>query len=112
MVNTVFSDSTDFIQQTLTTADGKVITCWLRNESGNYRSDLLMNDSQGYLTGFMTNPTKKPSWMVPGVIFYSTVLGLQSVLTLEPSYNFSIVDLDDELGEKVRFSFVVSVEYE
>ncbi len=111
-MSTVFADETDFIQQVLKTADDKTIQCWLRAESGNYRNELIPNNSQGYLTGFMTNPPKKPDWMVPGTIFYGNVLGIYTVLTLEPSHNFGIVDLDDELGEKIRFSYSIDVEFD
>jgi hypothetical protein len=107
---TAFSTS-EFIYSDLSNIRDEYIRCWLRAENGKFTPDFLRNESQGFLTGFMINPTKKPIWLIPGCILTGDILGIPTTLTLEPSYRFSIEGLDDELGEKVRFSYVVNSEF-
>lgn len=106
-----FSDASDFVHTELTNIRGEYLKVWLKAENGKFTPDFLRNQSQGFLTGFMVEPLKKPSWLIPGCILTGEVLGILTTLTLEPSYNFPIVGLDDELGEKVRFSYVVNSEF-
>jgi hypothetical protein len=104
-------DSPEFIHSDLYNIRDEYIKCWLRPESGKFNPDFLRNESQGFLTGFMIEPQTKPSWLIPGCILTGTVLGVTLTLTLEPSFMFSIVELDLELGEKVRFSYVINSEF-
>lgn len=108
---TAFSDVTDFIQTKLSNIKGDSFKCWLRSESGKFTPESLRSTSDGFLTGFMVEPIVKPSWLIPGVIVTGLVLGVEATLSLEPSFNYAIVGLDEELGEKVRFSYVVNSEF-
>jgi hypothetical protein len=101
----------EFITTELTNIRGETIKCWIRAESGKFNPDFLRNESQGFLTGFMIEPTIKPSWLIPGCILTGEVLGLPTTLTLEPSYKSPIVEVDQELGEKIKFSYVINSEF-
>lgn len=109
-MTTVFADD-EFVSTDLTNRDGTVIRCWLRDSSSSVLLDLLRNDSNGTIKGFMVDPPNKPDWMVPGVILKGVVLGVECYLTLQPSFKFAIAGIDEELGEKVSFSFSTSTEF-
>lgn len=108
---TAFS-SDEFIKIELINGFGEKILVWLKNDTATFNSDFLTNNSTGFLSGFMVEPPKKPNWMIPGVILSGLVLGIPCTLTLEPSFTLPIAGVDEEIGEKVRFSFVVSTEYQ
>lgn len=108
---TAFSDDNDFVHTILSNAKGDSFKCWLRSESGKFTPESLRSTSDGFLTGFMVEPIVKPSWLIPGVIVTGVILGVTTALSMEPSFNYAIVGLDAELGEKIRFSFVINSEF-
>jgi hypothetical protein len=107
---TAFS-TPEFKQTTLTNVAGDSIICWLRFDSGKFEPDFLRNQSTGFMSGFMTEPKTKPEWLIPGCIMSGDVLGVKATLTLEPSFDSSIVEVDEELGEKIKFSYIVNSEF-
>lgn len=106
---TAFDDA-DFLRCELTNAKGTII-CTMRNESGRYQPDLIRQNSSGDITGRMIDPPKRPDWLIPGTILYGIVQGYKLSLTLEPIIPSRIAGLTDELGEKLRFSYVVVAEF-
>lgn len=108
---TIFADDT-FIKSSLTTADKKnSVICTLRDGQGSINLDFLRQDSKGTLVGRMVEPAIKPDWLVPGTILYGEVGGLKVVLTLEPGVRSRIAGMSQELGDKLKFSYVTITEF-
>ena len=108
---TIFNDDL-FIKSELITLDGKRIICTLRdNLSGRYLSELTNSDSKGFCVGRMIDPFVLPGWMIPGTIFKSDIQGLKVTLTLQPSIQSRISELQSILGDKVRFSYMIVSEF-
>jgi hypothetical protein len=101
----------DFIQTELANLKGDKFICWLRPQSGRYTPDLIRASSNGGFTGYMIEPTVKPDWLIPGVIVFGTVLGSPVSLTLQPSFKSAIKEIDEELGERLDFTFEMSTEF-
>jgi hypothetical protein len=108
-MSTVFSDDI-FQKSLLRTIDGKEIICTLRSDNGSFLQSLIRNDSKGVVIGRMIEPITIPSWMVPGTVFSGSVNGFDCVLTLEPTIP-SRISLQNILGDKVRFSYMVVSEF-
>lgn len=106
---TVFSDPL-FTQSTLRTSSGLFITVTLNPSGSRYTNDLLRLDSKGFLSGYMVNPEKIPSWLVPGTVLKGNVNGLEMVLTFEPSPQSFVSIVSGITGDKVNFSYVSTSE--
>lgn len=106
---TVFSDQL-FTQSTLKTSSGLFITVVLNPSASRLTNDLLRLDSKGFLSGYMVNPDKIPSWLVPGTVLKGNVNGLEMVLTFEPSPQSFITLVSEIIGDRVNFSYVSTSE--
>lgn len=106
---TAFDDEI-FLKCRLFNPKGEII-CTMKDESGRYQPNLLRQNSTGNIVGRMINPITRPDWLVPGCILYGIVQGYKMALTLEPIIPSRISGLTEELGEKLRFSYVVVTEF-
>jgi hypothetical protein len=110
-MTSIFADNL-FLKSTLTTADKKnTIVCTLRDSQSRYLADLLRQDSKGSLVGRIVDPAEIPGWLVPGTVLYGVVQGMQMTLTYDGVIQSRIEGLTDLLGDKVRFSYVVTSEF-
>lgn len=111
-MSTIFSDDL-FIKSELYTSDKKnKIICTLRDSQNKYVADLLRQDNRGNLSGRLVEPVEIPSWLVPGTILYGTVQSIKMTLTYEGVVQSRIEGLTEQLGAKLRFSFVSTTEFQ
>lgn len=109
---TVFQDKLFIKTELVSVYNAHKITLSLKEAAGRFNGDLLRSDSTGYLEGFMVSPTKIPSWMVPGIVLIGMVQGMKCVCTYEGVVQSNISILSDILGDRVKFSYTTTSEYE
>lgn len=89
------------------------IQVFLKSDSGErFAPELLNSTSTGFLSGYMVVPQTKPEWFIDGVILTGSVNGsLPLILTVEPQIASPIEGLIQILGDPIRFSYIVNLEY-
>ena len=105
-----------FTQNTLTTLDSKnSFTCYLRSENGDrFSPDLLRNQSEGFVLGYLTNPQYKPDWLIPGIILKGKINNgnIEYIFTVEPTVNLGIEKARKKIGDEIRLSWILATEYD
>jgi hypothetical protein len=113
-MSTVFGKSA-FTKNTLSTTDGlNSIICWLKSENGDrFSPDLLRNQSNGFVSGYLVQPAFKPQWLIPGIVLRGVINQdfIEYIFTVEPSINISIPKARKKLGDPIRFSWILATEY-
>lgn len=113
-MTTVFSDDL-FLKCDLFTVDKsrKIIATLKDPVSGRYIPDLLRQDGTGFLIGRLVDPVHIPEWLKSGTVLIMDTdeQNFRAALTFQPIAQSRIRELTDLLGDKVRFSYVVTSEF-
>jgi len=113
MVMATVFDNPLFISTILKTVDGsKCIKVTLKESNGRFEQNLLRSDSNGFLDGYMVSPMAIPSWLVPGTILKGYIQGMYCTCTYEGTVQSNISILQKIIGDKVKFSYITTSEYE
>ena len=111
---TVFSKKV-FTQSKLQTLDGvHSFECWLKSENGDrFSPDLIRNQSEGFVLGYLTEPPLKPNWLIPGLVMKGKINDSNTdyIFTVEPTVNSGIYKVRKKLGDEIRLSWILASEY-
>ena len=113
-MSTVFSKPI-FSRSVLSTIDNlNSIVCWLKTETGDrFSPDLLRNQSQGFVSGYLIEPAFKPSWLIPGVVLKGKINNgdVEFIFTVESTINLGIEKARKKLGDEIRLSWILATQY-